>query len=91
MRTTDQHRGAGFTLVELMIVVAIIGILASIAIPSFRVYQWKAKRSEAYANLGALAMSQKAYFSVYDHFFGLAPPEPGNSLGSVPTTTARSR
>ncbi|MBF0398364.1 MAG: prepilin-type N-terminal cleavage/methylation domain-containing protein [Desulfobacterales bacterium] len=51
----------GFTLIELMIVVAIIGILAAIAIPNFRSYQFKAKRSEAPVNLGAIRVAEEAY------------------------------
>lgn len=53
----------GFTLIELMIVVAIIGILAAIAIPNFLNYQCKAKQSEARSNLAALAVAQEAYFA----------------------------
>jgi prepilin-type N-terminal cleavage/methylation domain-containing protein len=88
-RRRERHRDQGFTLVELMIVVAIIGILASVAIPSFRNYQWKAKRSEAFVNLGSLARTQKAYYGLGGAFFGVSPAEPGTTLGDVPGKIAR--
>jgi len=53
----------GFTLIELMIVVAIIGILAAIAIPNFLKFQAKAKQSECKTNLGAIYVAQLSYFS----------------------------
>ena len=51
----------GFTLIELMIVVAIIGILAAIAIPNFIAYQAKSKQSEAKVSLGAIFTSAVAF------------------------------
>ena len=52
----------GFTLIELMIVVAIIGILAAIAIPNFLKFQAKSKQSEAKTNLGAIFTGEMSYF-----------------------------
>lgn len=53
----------GFSLTELMIVVAIIGILATIAIPKFMSYQAKAKQTEAKNNLVAIHTGEIAYFA----------------------------
>lgn len=58
----------GFSLIELMIVVAIIGLLAAIAIPSFMMFQGKARQVEARTNLRALWMSQKTYYQEHDTF-----------------------
>lgn len=52
----------GFTLIELMIVVAIIGILAAIAIPNFLKYQAKSRQSEAKTNLGGIFVAETSYF-----------------------------
>ena len=53
----------GFTLIELMIVVAIIGILAAIAIPNFMTYQAKARQSEAKVGLGGIFTTATSYFA----------------------------
>jgi type IV pilus assembly protein PilA len=59
----QNKQSQGFTLIELMIVVAIIGILAAIAIPNFMSYQCKAKQSEAKGALGNIRTMQEAYFA----------------------------
>src|SRR5215813_15099935 len=56
----------GFTLIELMIVVAIIGILAAIAIPNFIRFQARSKQSEAKTNLKGVFTGQRSYFGERD-------------------------
>ena len=58
---TSLRKQEGFTLIELMIVVAIIGLLAAIAIPNFVAYQAKSRQSEAKVNLGAIFTSATAF------------------------------
>ena len=60
----DRHMDrAGVTLTELLIVIAIIGILAAIAVPSYVGQQKRAARTEAYANLEALRLLQEQYYA----------------------------
>lgn len=66
-------RASGFTLIELMIVVAIIGILASIAIPNFIAMQLRAKRAEMPTNLDSVRTVEKAYEHEWDAFTAAGP------------------
>lgn len=58
----------GFTLIELMIVVAIIGILAAVAIPQFLKYLAKSKKGEAELNLNAIEKANTAYYGEENSF-----------------------
>ena len=71
----------GFTLIELMIVVAIIGILASIAIPSFIRFQLKSKTAEAKVNIAAIRTAQLSYHAEYG-IWVTAPASPSTNGGT---------
>lgn len=61
----------GFTLIEVMITVAIIGILAAIALPSMMRYQGKARQTEAKLTLGGIFIRQNIFWADRGRFGGL--------------------
>ncbi|HEY5999495.1 MAG TPA: prepilin-type N-terminal cleavage/methylation domain-containing protein [bacterium] len=80
-------RSAGFTLVELMIVVAIVGILAAIAIPNFMRMRERAKIAEAKANLGAIRVTETSHYAEYSMYVGnqaMTPDRTGDPPARFP-------
>ena len=68
LQELHKKREGGFTLIELMIVVAIIGILAAIAIPNFLRYQARSRQSEAKTNLGAIFVAETSFFGEQNQY-----------------------
>lgn len=66
-----KKNNQGFSLVELMVVVAIIGVLASIAVPNINKYIAKARQSEAKTVLSSIYTSEKAFFAEYQAYHGM--------------------
>jgi prepilin-type N-terminal cleavage/methylation domain-containing protein len=81
MPARHRPRSEGFSLVELMIAVAIIGILAATALPSFRSYQLRAKTTEVKTNLQAIRHAQMGYMSTSGRFIAAtaSPPSFGGT------------
>ncbi|GEN26883.1 pilin [Halovibrio variabilis] len=67
---TRSTKQGGFTLIELMIVVAIIGVLASIAVPQYQNYVGRAQATEAFTATAGLRTDIGLYFSENGNFIG---------------------
>ncbi len=81
LNTGKRFRTAGFTLIELMIVVAIIGVLAAIAIPAYQSYTVRAQVSEG------LTLTRQAKLAVTEYFNERGAWPADNATANLPVAT----
>jgi type IV pilus assembly protein PilA len=70
MIRAGDHRG--FSLIELMVVVSVLGIVAAIAVPNYLRYQGKSRQAEAKTNLGAVFVAEQTFFGENSRFSSLS-------------------
>ena len=89
-----KNNNKGFSLIELMVVVGIIGILAAVAVPNLLKFQAKAKQSNAKTELSAIYGTEKAFYveysiySSYLKYLGYAPDGVPTTNGCVDNSAA---
>lgn len=76
-------RRAGFSLIELMIVVALVGLLSAVAVPNFIRYQMRTKASEAVMNLRAIAVAEVTHYAERGAYVSVASPVPASIPGNA--------
>jgi type IV pilus assembly protein PilA len=63
-----MYKKSGFSFIELMIVIAVIVFLATLAVPNFMRFLAKAKRTEAFVNLTSIYAAEKSYWAEHGHY-----------------------
>jgi type IV pilus assembly protein PilA len=77
----NDRRRAGFTLIELMIVVAILGVLAAVAIVAYRAYTIRAHNAEATSVLADIRLKQEAYRATFHRYADIGQWTPSSDPG----------
>jgi len=83
---SHKHRQRGFSLMELMTVVVIVGVLSAMAIPTFSDYIYKSRATEATEFLGVMRLREEAYRAEFGAYCPTLPPEKfPTAVGSLDT------
>lgn len=89
-RRSVLSAAAGFSLIELMVVIVVIGVLAALAIPKFTGISNKAKALEAHTNLKFLYDLEVSFHTMYDRYLPVSPGQDSPDLGfNAPGLDAR--
>ena len=83
--TMEKQNETGFSLIELLLVVVIIGIVAAVAVPAFQKGLWAAENGSAFATLRTIGSTQVAFYSQNDRFGRLTELQRllSNSIGTT--------
>jgi prepilin-type N-terminal cleavage/methylation domain-containing protein len=81
----DRRRKGGFTLIELMTVVIIVGILAVVSIPLYRGQVARARASEGAALLGSVLTAERVYYAEHGEYINVADADAGEETLGVNT------
>jgi type IV pilus assembly protein PilA len=73
-------RSDGFTLIEMMLVVAIIGVMAAMSMPWYMRFQMRVKAAESKANLSAVRTAEEGYFAEYGTYVAMSPAPSGSPI-----------
>ena len=74
-----RHKSQGFSLIELLVVVAILGILASVGMVSYQGYTWAAKKKAAELSLNSILLANEEYASDSGGYYYITPVSDGSS------------
>jgi type IV pilus assembly protein PilE len=81
---SGKRRSSGFSLIELMFVVTIIGILAAIAVPNYQEYLRKSRRADVTGTLTSFAAAMERYYTQHNSYLGSAQGgAPGAPIASL--------